>query len=192
RDALIGGAAIRALSPAARAMFGRAATPEGEQAVEFARRRTGELLDEAAAARGTGEAMPTSGRLAVEQGAPRISVDSITDGSLLDATRFMLGGAATSNARARQAAQFINRELLSFTGEVPKSESIVQDAKHLIFSDDSLRSLRQFQRIDDADKWIDSVVTPSNATALNQLAQSSPELHRQILAKNLENVFNRF
>src|SRR5690606_31566921 len=171
---------------------GPGAAPGGEPGGGGARWCTGGAASEGGCCWGTGEGNAYSGRPAVEEGAPRISVDSITDGSLLDATRFMLVGEATSNARARQAAQFINRELLSFTGEVPKSESIVQDAKHLIFSDDSLRSLRQFQRIDDADKWIDSVVTPSNATALNQLAQSSPELHRQILAKNLENVFNRF
>lgn len=189
RDALIGGTIFRSLAPLGRALFGRGATPEGEAAMEFARNRSGGLADEAHAATPLGQAVPTAAADAVERGAPRLPIDSITDGSLLSSARVLLAGELPSNGRAVQAAQFINRELASFTGPVPKTTSIVQDAKDLVFSDDTLKALRQFNHLE-GDKWIDEVVTSANATALNQLARSSPEIHRQILAKNLENAFN--
>lgn len=191
RDALIGGVAVKALSPLARFVFGRAATPEGEAALEFARRRSSEMADEAFHGTRAGDAVPSAAADAMERGAPRIALDSITDGTLLDGAKMLVSGARPANVRATQAAQFINRELASFTGNVPKTSSVVQDAKSLVFADDSLRSLRQFDRFD-GDRWVDEVVTGANETALAQLARSSPEVHRQILAKNLENTINSF
>lgn len=191
RDALIGGAAFKALSPVARFVFGRAPTTEGRAAIDYATRRSAELADEARALTPSGQAVPSAARDAMERGAPRLPLDSITDGALLDGAKMLLTGALPANARAKQAAQFINRELATFTGQVPKTASVVQDAKQLIFSDDRLRSLRQFDRFD-GDRWVDEIVTSANATALAQLARASPELHRQILAKNLENTINSF
>jgi hypothetical protein len=184
----------KAFSPIARYVFGRPASAGAEQAIEFANRRALELDDEAAAiARRTpGEARPSSNNVARELGYPRLPLDSVTDGTLLDGVRFLISGAAPSNARAKQAAVFINNELASFVGEVPKAAGIVNDAKQLVFADPKLRALRQFDRIDDPDKWIDSVISGSNSSALLELARSSPEIHRQLLAKNLENVFREF
>src|SRR5690606_18742557 len=42
------------------------------------------------------------------------------------------------------------------------------------------------------DKWVDAVVSSANAKGLEQLAKASPQLHRALLAKNLENTFERF
>lgn len=191
RDSLVGGAIFRALAPVGRFIFGRPATAEGQAALEFARNRSGELADEARAMTPSGVAVPTAAADAIERGAPRLPIDSITDGQLLQGAKMLLAGEIPANGRAKQAAQFINRELASFVGEVPKTASVVQDAKQLVFVDDSLKSLRQFNHLT-GDQWIDEVVTGANATALNQLARSSPDLHRQVLAKNLESVFNQF
>jgi len=161
----------KVLGPAGRFIFGKAPTQEGAKAVEFAKANMPTMSGQ------------TSRRAATELGAPRLPLDSITDGKLLQAARGLLVGTKFSNTRATQAARFINRELASFAGSAPKASAVAGSARS---------ALGLSGMVDDSAKWIDEFVNSSNLDDLVRLKAANPEVYQQVLAKNLEQSIGQF
>lgn len=200
RDALAGGLIFRSIQPAGQMLFGRSApTFRGgnvarpsqselskEEAERFAREGLARLRD-AAAREGVSHR-----QLAREIGAPRLPLDSITEGNILSATRTLLPGTRASNTRAFQAAKFINEQLKGFEGRAPNAASVAGKVRALASTVDDLAGFRRFSRIDDSARWIDEAVSTGNLESINALSEISPELHQQLLSKFMQQTISRF
>lgn len=161
---LVGGGIAKALTPLARTIFGRSATEEGTRAVQFAREE--------------GTFLP---------------LDSVTDGQLLQGVRILLAGNRSSNQKAGDAARFIVGKINSFTGRAPDSETIAQ-ATQKFLTKKPITGLDRFAQQGDKTStvWFRELFTPSNAGGLNKLRKVAPEIHQDLLARNLANVFDQF
>jgi len=130
-----------------------------------------------------------------EIGAPYLSIDAVQDSKLLEGMRGFLAPDIAQTMRATKAAHWANREFGKLQGNVKQSISLQDDARAMVAQNSDLQRwsrLGELNGIKDPDEWVRRIATKSHADVLDEMRILNPELHHDILQKNLELVFQQF